>query len=274
MNKFLAALMAAIFVGSCATSLDNTSNASTPRVDTEINLQRPNIVLIMFEDMGPRIGAFGDKIAQTPVLDEFAAQAVRYPNTFTTAGVCAPSRSSLITGVHQQTLGTQHMRTNSPVPQLTGGGPVEYEAVPPPAAKAFPELLRAAGYYTTNDGKTDYQFGNPFTVWDANGPEASWADRKDGQPFFAMFNPQQTHESYIWPEDRESDNPLVNLVTQRNKTELASKVRITDPADVIVPPYLPDTPVVRADIARHYDNIAFAERRVGEIMQKLEMMVC
>ena len=230
----------------------------------------PNIVLIVFEDMSPRIGAFGDEVATTPVLDRFARQAVRYPNTFTTAGVCAPSRSALITGVHQQALGTHHMRTKSPVPGLKGGGPIEYEAVPPPEVKAFPELLRRAGYHTSNNGKTDYQFGEPFTIWDENAPDAGWSGRKEGQPFFAMFNMLTTHESYIWPEDRESTNPLLNAVTQRNRRDLADKVRATDPAEVEVPPYLPDTPVVRADLARHYDNIAFAERQVSEILDRLE----
>lgn len=231
--------------------------------------RRTNIVLIVFEDMGPRIGAFGDPVATTPVLDAFARQSVRYPNTFTTSGVCAPSRSALITGVHQQTLGTLHMRTNSPVPGMRGGGPIEYQAVPPPSVKAFPELLRRAGYYTSNNGKTDYQFGEPFTVWDANAPDADWRGRAPGQPFFAMFNIMETHESYIWPEERESANPLLNAITRRNRRDLASKRRVTDPAAVEVPPYLPDTPVVRGDIARHYDNIAFAEGKVQPILDRL-----
>ncbi|AWW73750.1 sulfatase [Erythrobacter sp. KY5] len=232
--------------------------------------QRPNIVLIVFEDLSPRWGAFGDELAQTPSIDALAQQSVRYPNTFTTAGVCAPSRSALITGVHQQTLGTHQMRTKGALPGMSGGGPIEYEAVPPPQVKAFPELLRAAGYYTSNNGKTDYQFGEPFTIWDANAPDADWRGRRDGQPFFAMINIYETHESYIWPEDRESDTPLLNAVTQRNQRDLAGKARLTDPADVEVPPYLPDTPIVRRDIATHYDNIAFAERKVAEVVAKLD----
>ena len=123
---------------------------------------RPNIVFIVFEDMSQRIGAFGDEVATTPTLDALAASGVRYTNVFTTSGVCAPSRSSLITGVHQQVMGTQHMRTNGKS-SFKGGGPIEYEAVPPAEIKAFPELLRRAGYFTTNNGKTDYQFGTPFT---------------------------------------------------------------------------------------------------------------
>lgn len=230
---------------------------------------QPNIVLIVFEDMSPRIGAFGDPIATTPVLDGLAQQSVRYPNTFTTAGVCAPSRSALITGVHQQTLGTQHMRTRAGLPGMASGGPIDYDAAPPPAVKAFPELLRRAGYYTSNNGKTDYQFGEPFTVWDANAPDADWRGRAPGQPFFAMINIMETHESYLWPEDRESANPLVNAITQRNRRDLAGKQRVTDPASVEVPPYLPDTLIVRSDIARQYDNIAFAERKVGAIIARL-----
>lgn len=242
--------------------------APPPATVAAAPLERPNIVLVVFEDMSGRIGALGDPVARTPVLDAFAAEAVVLPNGFTTAGVCAPSRSALITGVHQQTLGTQHMRTKG-LQGLAGGGPVEYEAVPPPEVKAFPELLREAGYYTSNNGKTDYQFGEPFTVWNLNAPDADWRGRAEGQPFFAMVNIYETHESYIWPEDRESENPVLNAVTQRNRRDLSGKERVTDPADVIVPPWLPDTPVVRADLARHYDNIAFAEHHLAEVIAKL-----
>lgn len=262
--RSLALLLVGLAMAACA-GPDRSAAIKAPQKT------RPNIVLIVFEDLSPRWGAFGDELARTPAIDALAQQSVRFPNTFTTAGVCAPSRSALITGVHQQTLGTHHMRTSSPVPGMTGGGPIEYEAVPPPEVKAFPELLRAAGYYTSNNVKTDYQFGDPFTIWDANAPDADWRGRADGQPFFAMINIYETHESYIWPEDRESDNPLLNAVTQRNQRDLAGKEKLTDPADVEVPPYLPDTPIVRRDIATHYDNIAFAERKVDEVVGRLEV---
>jgi arylsulfatase A-like enzyme len=269
LTDMLATFLAVLCLAGCAASTNGEYPAAMAP-DRSLPKPPPNIVLIVFEDMSPRIGAFGDPVATTPELDAFAQEAVRYPNTFTTSGVCAPSRSALITGVHQQTLGTHQMRTKSPVPGMKGGGPIEYEAVPPPQVKAFPELLRRAGYYTSNNGKTDYQFGEPFTVWDANAPDADWSGRAEGQPFFAMFNILETHESYIWPEDRESANPLLNAVTMRNRRDLAGKERVTDPAEVEVPPYLPDTPVVRDDLARHYDNIAFAEKKVGEIMERLK----
>lgn len=209
---------------------------------------RPNIVWISIEDMSPRLGAYGDPVARTPAMDRLAGEGVLYTRAFTTAGVCAPSRSAIITGMFQTGIGTHHMRTGHAAPGL----PTPYEAVPPPYVKAFPEYLRRAGYFATNNFKTDYQFGDPFTVWDASSREAHWRDprRAPGQPFFAVFNITATHEARSWvgPED-----------TLR-----------TDPNDVTVPPYYPDTRPVRRQLARHYDNIAAADARVGEILAQLE----
>ena len=142
------------------------------------DVPRPNILLLMAEDMGPRVGAFGDALASTPTLDQLAAEGVRYTNTFTTAGVCAPSRAALITGVHQNTLGAGHMRTQS------SHWPLQYLAVPAEEVKAFPELLRRAGYYTFTDIKLDYQFSGPSY---GTGPATIiiWTtDHGDGLPRF------------------------------------------------------------------------------------------
>ena len=199
---------------------------------------RPNIVWISNEDMSPHIGAYGDPLARTPVLDRFARESIRYTHAFTTAPVCAPSRAAIITGMYQNAIGAQHMRTTEDrVPELPG----PYLAVPPFYVKAFPEYLRAAGYYTSNRAKTDYQFGVPFTIWDDLGPGAHWRNRPDkSQPFFSVFNLEVTHESQIFPTSpARKGKPLV-----------------TDPARIIVPPYYPDTPLVRQELARMYDNIA------------------
>ncbi|ARA94664.1 sulfatase [Rhodothermaceae bacterium RA] len=209
-------------------------------------LPPPNIVWISAEDLSPRLGAYGDTLARTPNLDRFAVQSLRYTRAFTTAGVCAPSRAAIITGMFQPAIGAHHMRTSHEAPHLPG----PYEAVPPPHVKAFPEYLRAAGYYTTNNVKTDYQFGTPRTVWDENSRQAHWRNRPDpDQPFFAVFNFTVTHESQVWPRDKPVE---------------------TDPAAVAVPPYYPDTPVVRRDLAQHYDNIATLDSLVGVILRQLE----
>ena len=214
--------------------------------------RRPNIVWISNEDMSPRLGAYGDRLARTPVLDRLARESVRYTHAFTTAPVCAPSRAAIITGMYATSIGAQHMRTTEDrVPELPG----PYLAVPPFYVKAFPEYLRAAGYFTTNRAKTDYQFGVPFTIWDDLGPEAHWRHRADqAQPFFSVFNLEITHESRIFPSSpARKGKPLV-----------------TNQAALKVPAYYPDTPLVREELARMYDNIADMDGQVGEILKQLE----
>jgi len=104
---------------------------------------RPNFLWISTEDISPDLGCYGDKYAVTPHIDALAAQGVRYDRVFSHSGVCAPTRSGIITGMYPTTIGTQHMRC---------------QGVPPHYVKCFPEYLRAAGYYCTNNVKTDYQF--------------------------------------------------------------------------------------------------------------------
>jgi N-sulfoglucosamine sulfohydrolase len=141
--------------------------------------------------------------------------------------------------------------TEDRVPELPG----PYLAVPPFYVKAFPEYLRAAGYYTTNRAKTDYQFGVPFTIWDEVGASAHWRNRKDkAQPFFSVFNLEVTHESQIF----------ANSAARKGKSQ------ITDPREIDLPPYYPDTPIVRENLAQHYDNIATMDGQVGALLQQLE----
>ena len=213
---------------------------------------RPNIVWISNEDMSPRLGAYGDRLARTPVLDRLARESVRYTHAFTTAPVCAPSRAAIITGMYATSIGAHHMRTTEDrVPELPG----PYLAVPPFYVKGFPEYLRAAGYFTTNRAKTDYQFGVPFTIWDDLGADAHWRNRSSpSQPFFSVFNLEITHESRIFPSSpARKGKPLV-----------------TNQAALKVPPYYPDTPLVREELARMYDNIADMDGQVGEILKQLE----
>ncbi len=212
--------------------------------------RRPNILWISFEDTNPFYGCYGDPVARTPNLDRLAGEACRWPNAFSTAGVCAPARSAVITGLYPISLGTHHMRTahtNPAAPEL----PTPYSAVVPHYVKCFSEYLRAAGYYCTNNSKTDYQFDPPSTAWDECSDTAHWRNRPDpDQPFFAVFNPTRTHESGMW-EDQEADPSI-------------------DPDAIPLPPYFPDTPKVREAMARMYTHIERSDAHLGELLAQLE----
>ena len=227
---------------------------------------QPNILLIVAEDLSPRIGAFGDALAATPAIDALASDGVRYSHAFTVSGVCAPSRSALITGVYPQALGTLHMRT------VDRG----YDAVPPPEVKAFPELLRRAGYRTANSMKTDYQFGTPFTVWDIDENDyrvpadlALWRRLPSDEPFFAMITLMDTHESRLVDETTRAPEAWAPLIEAVRVQREARVPRRTAPGAVTVPPYLPDTAVVRRSIAQHYDNVNHIDGQVAEILANL-----
>ena len=262
-------IAACLYLTACISPPTETQAKQDPVASAQMP-DRPNILLVVFEDMGPRIGAYGDDVAKTPILDAFAAQSILYENVFTTAGVCAPSRSSLITGHYQQSIGTQHMRTAT-------DGPQPYEAVPPSYVKALPELLRRIGYYTTNMGgygpdhaKTDYQFGRPFTIWDEEVAQHPWRGRSEGQPFFSMVNVMGTHESQLWSLETEAKAPFMEGILAAIKYARADRVPTIDPDSVEVPSYLPDTPVVRRDIAQLYENVFYMEKQVADLLSDLE----
>ena len=213
--------------------------------------KRPNILWITCEDISPFIGAYGDKVVNTPNIDQLAKEGIRYSHVYTTAGVCAPSRSAIVTGMYQTSIGTQHMRT------LSAGGAsakkdsviAPYSAVIPDFVKCFPEYLRKAGYYCTNNEKQDYQFIAPVTVWDENGSTASYRNRPAGKPFFSIFNFGITHESQLFGR---KDSLLINE------------------NEVTVPPIYPDTKRVRHDIARLLTNIQRMDQEVGELISMLK----
>lgn len=259
--RFLALALAAVLCGNTASAQD----------------KRPNIVLIVVEDLSPRIGAFGDPVARTPNLDQLAREGVRFTRVFTAAGVCAPSRSALITGMHQHTIGTMHMRTGS-FDRLDYG--FSYQAVPPPHVKGFPEYLRAGGYTTLNNSKTDFQFGDPSSIWDASGGQVSLADRDPDKPFFYMLSNGMTHESRLFMHGfapREPGDPAfdyrkeqIRNNAEQNAREVAKLAYRTRPEDVTVPPYLPDTAPVRQEIAQHYDNVQRMDAAIGKMLAEIE----
>ena len=208
--------------------------------------EKPNIVWISCEDISPHIACFGDPHAITPNLDRLATEGVCYTHTFTTAGVCAPCRSGIITGMYQTTLGTQHMRGIARLPD---------QIVP------FPAYLRQAGYYTSNNSKQDYQFETPKGVWDESSGRAHWRKRKDkDQPFFSVFNFTGCHESGIAGEAKYRSVTEVLDPSQRQDAYALSTF----------PPYYPDTPRAREDWKRNYELITAMDYWAGELIAQLK----
>ncbi|MBN1910249.1 MAG: sulfatase-like hydrolase/transferase [Pirellulales bacterium] len=206
---------------------------------------RPNILWLSCEDISPNLGCYGDPLAHTPVLDRLAAQGVRYTHAYTIAGVCAPSRSCVITGMYPTTLGSHHMRC---------------EATLPEHVRCLPEYLRQAGYYCTNNKKTDYNFRVPRKIWDQCNGRAHWRKRPKGKPFFAVFNFGETHESQIRASDKDHAKSTRRLTPEQRQ----------DPAKCNPPAYHPDTPLVRNDWTRYYENITALDYRVGDILKQLK----
>ena len=210
--------------------------------------EQPNIVWISCEDISPHLGCYGDPHAITPNLDKLAQEGTRYTNAFTTAGVCAPCRSAIITGMYQNSIGTHHMRCNATLPTWL---------------KPFPVYLREAGYYCTNNSKTDYQFSKPAKkeIWDICGAKGHWKNRpQKSQPFFAVFNFTGCHESGIASESKYKSVTEDLLPSQRqNPKELTT-----------LPPYYPDTTITREDWKRNYELITAMDVWAGDLIQQLK----
>lgn len=222
------------------TLLNNSSSVSAATPD------RPNILWISAEDISAHLGCYGDPHAITPHLDQLALEGTRYSHAFTTAGVCAPCRSGIITGMYQTTIGTQHMRGNARLPEFI---------------RPFPTYLRQNGYYCTNNSKQDYQFTTPRGTWDESSGKAHWRKRKDkDQPFFAVFNFTGCHESGIASKSK-YESVTKNLTPEQRQDAAALTT---------LPPYYPDTPVVREDWKRNYELITAMDAWAGELLQQLK----
>ncbi|MBB01977.1 MAG: sulfatase [Planctomyces sp.] len=194
---------------------------------------RPNILWITSEDNGIELGCYGDDYADTPNIDKLAEKGMRYNYCWSNAPVCAPARTTIISGMYPTSLGAQHMRSQQPMPQ---------------GMKMYPQYLREAGYYCTNNSKEDYNLEKPGQVWDDSSRKAHWKNRKDGQPFFAIFNHTVSHESQL-----------------RKRPHTA----VHDPAKAPIPAYHPDIPESRQDWAQYYDKLTEMDEKVGQNLQEL-----
>lgn len=211
---------------------------------------RPNVVWITAEDISPDLGCYGDAYAATPNIDRLSREGVRYTHAFATAPVCSPARSCLITGLYATSLGTQHLRSLFPIPDGFHG---------------YPAYLRTAGYYCTNNEKTDYNTANERAIiaasWDESSGRAHWRNRPAGQPFFSVFNLMVSHQSRasVWPF--EQFEAMISKVLKPAERH--------DPNRAPVPPFYPDTPTVRRTLARYYDCVTAMDKEVGRILDEL-----
>ena len=207
---------------------------------------RPNILWILSEDISPDLSCYGTAAVETPNLDKLARQGVRYTNAFTTSPVCSASRSAMITGMYQTSIGVHHHRSHRD----------DGYTLPAPV-RLITEYFRRAGYFTANvkaaapgvrgSGKTDFnfKFKKPFDGSD-------WNQRKAGQPFFAQLSISMTHRGGHWKGLRQKLKDPV------------------DPAKVKLPPYYPDHPIARDDWATYLDSIQMMDGYVGKILKRLD----
>ncbi len=276
MTKTFIATVIALSIISC--SAEQPEQIAENKTATELELPtRPNILWLVAEDLGPWIPPFGDSTVATPNLSRLSAEGIRYPNMYSPSGVCAPSRAAIATGMYPTSIGATHMRTGSYMDET---GNAKYEAIPPAEVKMVSEILRMNGYYCTNNSKTDYQFKHPVTAWDESSKYAHWRNRAKDQPFFAIFNFTQCHESGLFEpygfrkeELRHyvaGDRSYHDIGWGKRTTEEEVTVHISKDADFPIPPYLPDNEVVRRDMWKMYNNIAEMDKQLGAVLQQLE----
>ncbi|MBU2945890.1 sulfatase family protein [Zobellia uliginosa] len=263
-----------IFIIGCQTK--NKKAGKEIAVSSETQLpERPNILWLVTEDMGPYIPSFGDSTIVTPNLSRLAKEGVVYPNMYSTSGVCAPSRAAITTGMYPSSIGANHMRTTSYTVET---GLPSYGAAPPAEVRMVSELLRINGYYCTNNDKEDYQFTPPKTAWDESSSYAHWRNRNGNQPFFSVFNFTDTHESGLFEpygfrnsETRHYHSGDRNYEWKKGRmTEEETPVHLLKDTKFYIPPYLPDTPKVRRDMWKMYNNIAEMDKQVGAVLKQLE----
>ncbi|CAM4221218.1 sulfatase [Zobellia nedashkovskayae] len=281
MNKYISFLrtllsfsVVFIFLIGCQTKTKKVGKEVA--VSSEIELpKRPNILWLVTEDMGPYLPSFGDSTIVTPNLSRLAKEGVVYSNLYSTSGVCAPSRAAITSGMYSTSFGANGMRTTS-YTEVTGLP--SYGAVPPSETRMVSELLRMNGYYCSNNDKEDYQFIAPKTAWDESSPYAHWRNRGENQPFFSVFNFNQTHESGLFEpygfknsETRHYHAGDRNYTWDKgNLTEQETPVHLSKDTEFFIPPYLPDTPIVRRDMWKVYNNIAEMDKQVGAVLKQLE----
>jgi arylsulfatase A-like enzyme len=225
---------------------------------------RPNVLWFVVDDMSANLSCCGETLIPTPHIDRLAAMGTRFSHAFVTAPVCSSSRSAMITGCYQTTLGAHHHRS----------GRGEHRIILPKGVEPLPALMQRAGYFTCigsglpgidhrgllskkdRKGKTDYNFDWDEAIYAGH----DWAARPDGQPFFMQV---QLHGGKLRGEDSKS----CEAVRKRATEAFGSAV---DPDKVTLPPYYPRDPVLLEDWAAYLDSVRLTDRHVGQVMARLK----
>ncbi|HCI54524.1 MAG TPA: sulfatase, partial [Bacteroidales bacterium] len=207
---------------------------------TKVPDELPNILWITSEDNSAYFtGCYGNTFATTPNIDRLASEGFLYTHAYATNAVSSPSRNTILTGVYSASNGNENMRSNYPTSGII---------------KGYPEYLHQAGYYCTNNSKTDYNTSTiDASIWDECSNKAHYKNRPAGKPFFAVFNIMTSHESSI------------------HKQIPSEKLR-HDPDKVTLPPYHPNTPEMRHDWAQYYDMVENMDAEVGAFLRELDSL--
>lgn len=213
---------------------------------------RPNILWLTYEDTSPQfIGCYGNDQAHTPNIDKLAREGVRFDAAFSTGAVSSPSRFCLFTGVRPTSMGTGNHRSAYSIPEHI---------------KGFPYYLRQAGYYTTNNSKTDYNVGNAKELtaeaWNESSGKAGWWNRKPGQPFFSVYNSMASHQSRTM-----TDSWAMYEKNVLEKLDPSEKVQLDK---YIMPDFYRSSPEMNKNISRVYNSISLMDKEFGQWLDRLE----
>ena len=232
---------AAALLSGCATVPKKKKRKLKQRQKKPVaRVDRPNILWLISEDTSPDMGCYGNTLVRTPNIDRLASEGARFTNAFVTGPVCSASRSAIMTGMYQTTIGAHNHRSHRS----------DGYKLPPPAT-VITDLFRKAGYFVSNcagltykkPGKTDWNFTPNVKAFDGT----DWSQRRPGQPFFAQMNFDLTHRAF----QRDRKNPI-------------------DPTKVELPPYYPDHPVARRDWADYLESIQLLDNEIGVALQWLQ----
>jgi len=231
---------------SVAFSQSYTSHSPHPKAGQK----HPNILWVYLEDTNAWMSCYGDDVVKTTNIDALAAGGVRFDRAYMPSAVCTPTRSAVITGMYQTSIGAHEHYSSF---RVWRNNVMETWDPNHLGVRTLPEIFKAAGYYTFNEGKNHYNFVfSNEDLYDRKGENGfkgakngtEWSGRVMDQPFFGQIQ--------LLGGKRDDAPNRVN------------------PADVSVPPYYPDHPVYRKEIAHHYDTILRMDEIIGDIVTRLK----